>query len=151
MARLLLAGPLLAMFLLRIVGAFRDLNHNTDMEQEEFSKMTELTMENLQKTQLLLEEDLREVHAQKDTLAAENERLKAEIAKFKGGTVQGEDDQEEKLQGHEHVLLLCWLRRHQRGRLQVRGQTTDLLPKPVTHLKETLGSQPAVITFDEMA
>mmetsp|Transcript_8447 Transcript_8447/g.15908 ORF Transcript_8447/g.15908 Transcript_8447/m.15908 type:complete len:96 (-) Transcript_8447:122-409(-) len=49
--------------------------------------MTEVTMDNLQKTQSLLEAEIRDLHAQKDTLAAENLKLKPEIVKLTGGTV----------------------------------------------------------------
>mmetsp|Transcript_90202 Transcript_90202/g.179467 ORF Transcript_90202/g.179467 Transcript_90202/m.179467 type:complete len:134 (-) Transcript_90202:120-521(-) len=90
-----MARLLLAMFLLRLVGAVRSTQDN-NFEISELGSMTEVTMDNLQKTQLLLEAEIRELHEQKDTLAAENVKLKADIAKLKGGTLLEENDQEEK-------------------------------------------------------
>mmetsp|Transcript_90201 Transcript_90201/g.179465 ORF Transcript_90201/g.179465 Transcript_90201/m.179465 type:complete len:134 (-) Transcript_90201:120-521(-) len=101
-----MARLLLAMFLLRLAGAGRSTQDN-NIEISELGSMTEVTMENLQKTQLLLEAEIRELHEQKDTLAAENVKLKADIAKLKGGTLLEENDQEEK-QVVEAVQCCKW-------------------------------------------
>eukprot|EP00419_Tripos_fusus_P026901 CAMPEP_0172701466 /NCGR_PEP_ID=MMETSP1074-20121228/31658_1 /TAXON_ID=2916 /ORGANISM="Ceratium fusus, Strain PA161109" /LENGTH=136 /DNA_ID=CAMNT_0013523019 /DNA_START=79 /DNA_END=490 /DNA_ORIENTATION=- len=76
----------LVMFLVRLVVASRHEAGHGKSEIDDDGYMTEVTMENLQKTQMLLEAEIRELYAQKDMLAAENVKLRAENAKLKGGS-----------------------------------------------------------------
>mmetsp|Transcript_49103 Transcript_49103/g.97570 ORF Transcript_49103/g.97570 Transcript_49103/m.97570 type:complete len:131 (-) Transcript_49103:71-463(-) len=86
----------LVMFLVRLVVASRHEAGHGKSEIDDDGYMTEVTMENLQKTQMLLEAEIRELYAQKDMLAAENVKLRAENAKLKGGSALLEYEREEK-------------------------------------------------------